>query len=358
MKASLGMTRFWSRWFAKAEPQIATLDPFGVDVAVGPEQTLLEAALAKNVPFPHNCTVGTCGSCKCRLVSGEVRAGVDFGYTLSKEEIQAGYILACQAHPLSAVVVKVENAGADAPAPEKFMGRIRSRSHLTHDILSVVIELDRPMKYVAGQYADIQVGDLPPRFYSFADPPERAGRADVSFFIRRTPGGAFTEPLFAGAFDGQELVIDAPHGSFYLRSGDGPMICLAGGSGLAPLLSLLMDARKKNIKRPCLLLFGARSQRDLYMLDAIEGMGADWLSDFTFIPVLSDEPTESSWPGRRGLVTETLAELLDADSGIARGAQAYMCGPPPMIDSAVSALVKAGLDIGDIHYDKFTDARR
>ncbi len=352
------MTRFWRKWFVKAKPQFAILEPFGVEVAVGPEQTLLEAALAKGVPFPHNCTVGTCGSCKCRLISGDVRAGVDFGYTLSKEEIQAGYILACQAHPLSAVVVKVENAGADAPAPEKFSGRIRSRSELTHDILSVVIELDRPMKYVAGQYADIQTGDLPPRFYSFADPPERGGRREVSFFIRKTPGGAFTEPLFAGAFDGRELAIDGPHGSFYLRSGDGPLICLAGGSGLAPLMSLLMDARKKNIKRPCVLLFGARSQRDLYMLDAIEGMGADWLSDFKFIPVLSEEPLDSSWRGRRGLVTKALAELLGADPEIVRSAQSYMCGPPPMIDSAVSVLVKAGVDIGDIHYDKFTDVRR
>jgi NAD(P)H-flavin reductase len=92
------------------------------------------------------------------------------------------------------------------------------------------------------------------------------------------------------------------------------------------------------------------------MVDTIEGMGADWLSEFKFIPILSEEPADSSWRGRRGLVTETLAELLRADPALIRSAQAYMCGPPPMIDSAVSVLVEAGLDIGDIHYDKFTDS--
>jgi p-cymene monooxygenase electron transfer component len=350
------MLHFWRKFMAKTEPQPALLRPFDVEILVRPEQTLLEAALAKGVAFPHNCTVGTCASCKCRLLSGEVRAGVDFGYTLSKEELQAGYILACQAHPTSPVVIRVENAGTDAPPPEKFVGRIKSRSQLTHDILAVEVSLDRPMKYIAGQYASVQAGQLPPRSYSFADPPERAGRDVLTFFIRKSPRGAFTEPLFGGAFDGQDLEIGGPHGQFFLHAGEGPMICLAGGSGLAPLMSLLMDARKKNIRRRCVLLFGARSGRDLYRLDAIEGMKEDWLGEFDFLPVLSEEPVDSDWGGHRGLVTDSLRALLSAEPYLARRGQAYMCGPPPMIDTAVSNLVQAGMEVGDVHYDKFTDA--
>jgi p-cymene monooxygenase electron transfer component len=349
------MLHFWRKLISRTDPQPALLRPSEVEILVRPGQTLLEAALGEGVAFPHNCTVGTCASCKCRLISGEVRAGVDFGYTLSKEELQAGYILACQAHPTSPVVVSLESAGTDAPPPEQFIGRIKGRTHLTHDILAVEVGLDRPMKYIAGQYAAIRAGDLSPRSYSFADPPDRIGKDILTFFVRKSPGGAFTERLFGGAFDGANLEIGGPHGQFFLHAGDGPMICLAGGSGLAPLISLLMDARRKNIRRRCILLFGARSRRDLYKLDAIEGMKADWLGEFDFLPVLSDDPVGSDWTGRRGLVTDILRGSLTADPDLARRGQAYMCGPPPMIDAAVSNLVRAGMDLGDIHYDKFTN---
>jgi p-cymene monooxygenase electron transfer component len=352
------MMQFWNKWFTKAEPQFATLRPFGVNIPVGPEQTLLEAALAKGVPFPHSCTVGTCASCKCKLLSGEVRMGVDFGYTLSKEELQAGYILACQAHPLSALVVEVEGAGADAPPPSQFTGKIKCKTPLTGDILAVKVELDRPIKYAAGQFATLQAGAIAPRSYSFADAPDRKGRTEVTFFIRKAPGGAFTEPLFADTLDRQDLVVDGPHGAFFLRAGEVPMICIAGSSGLAPLMSLLSDARKKNIRRPCVLLFGARTQTDLYMLDAIEAIERDWLAEFKFVPVLSEAPERSSWAGRRGFVTDALGEILAAaDAATFANAQSYMCGPPPMIDRAISILTGGGMDLSQIHYDKFTDAR-
>lgn len=352
------MTPFWKNWFTKAEPRKVTFLPFGVDVPVEPGQTLLEAALAHNIAFPHSCTVGTCASCKCRLVSGQVKPAMDFGYTLSKEELDAGYILACQANLTSDAVVEVDAAGADAPPPEHFQGRITGRIALTHDILQVMVELDRPIRYAAGQFATLRAGALAPRSYSFADPPERNGRTDISFFIRLTPGGAFTEPLFAGAFDGVPLEVEGPHGTFFLRPGDGPIICVAGGSGLAPLLSLLADARKKNIRRPGILLFGARTAADLYKVEEIEQLAREWLADFRFVPVLSAEPEASAWPGRRGLVTEALSALLPAVvESSPMPAQAYMCGPPPMIDQAISVLTAGGVDIGCIHYDKFTDAR-
>ena len=350
------MAGLWKRLFGVAEARRAAIKPFDVEVSVEPQQTLLEAALARDVPFPHSCTVGTCSSCKCRLISGKVRAVSDFGYTLSKEELQAGYILACQAMPLTDLVIEVESPGDDAPPSESFTGRTVSHTSLTPDIRAVTIELDRPIRYVAGQFLTIASDGLAPRSYSFADPPDRNGRQEVTFFIRKAPGGAFTERLFAGALDGVDLALEGPNGQFFLRPNDGPMICVAGGSGLAPLMSLLLDARKKNIKRSCTLLFGARTRADLYILEEIEQLAQDWLGGFEFLPILSEEPSGSEWAGRRGLVTDALARLLEAQPEVSR-AQAYMCGPPPMIDAAITLLVGAGLDFASIHFDKFRDSR-
>lgn len=348
------MVSFLKKLLRKSEPQNARIQPFDVEITVEPSHTLLEAALAQGIAFPHNCTVGTCGSCKCRLVSGEVGALTDFGYILSREELQAGFILACQARLKSPVEVEVESPAANAIAPEEFKGRITGTIDLTHDIKAVTVALDRPMGYIAGQYANLTADGLPGRSYSFAAPPDRNGRRELTFYIRKVPGGAFTERLFAGALAGASVGIDGPHGNFYLRPGDGPIVCIAGGSGLAPLLSLLQDARKNRVRRRCVMLFGARTQADLYGLEQIEEIARDWLPAFRFVPVLSHEPEDSNWTGLRGLVTSHLAATLPqaAPSEI----QGYMCGPPPMIDAAVTALTGLGVPLASIHYDKFTDA--
>jgi NAD(P)H-flavin reductase/ferredoxin len=331
--------------------------PQGVSVTIASGKSLLEAALAQGVAYPHNCTVGTCASCKSRLVQGRVREATPFGYTLSKEELDAGYILACQAFPKDDLtIVELPEPGADVPPPEAFKGEITSTQALTHDILKVTVRVDRPLNYVAGQYASVRIAGMPRmRHYSFADAPQREGRKELSFFIRKVPEGAFTQTLFGGQLTGRPLEIEAPQGSFYLRGGNAPMLCVVGGSGLAPLLSVLEDARKHRIRRRCVLLFGARTQSDLYMLDQIRGLSENWLEPFTFVPVLSHEPAGSDWAGARGMVTEFIASSA---AGIDwPTTEAYMCGPPPMIDAAIATLVAAGLPLDAIHYDKFSDGQ-
>lgn len=331
--------------------------PQGVTVEIASGQTLLEAALAHGIAYPHDCTVGTCASCKSRLKEGRVREATPFGYTLSKQELDAGFILACQAFPRDDLtVVEIEPPGADVPPPQAYTGTITATQALTHDIVKVTVRMDRPVMYVAGQYASVRAQGLPrSRHYSFADAPQREGRKDLNFFIRKVPGGAFTEALFEGNLKGQTLEIDAPHGNFHLRGGDAPMVCVVGGSGLAPLLSVLEQARKTRIRRPCTLLFGARTQADLYMLEALQAIAAGWIDAFRFVPVLSHEPADSDWQGARGMVTDFIAP---STTGIAwAGAEAYMCGPPPMIDAAIDTMTALGLPLASIHYDKFTDGR-
>jgi p-cymene monooxygenase electron transfer component len=327
--------------------------PKDLTIDIEPGKTLLEAALAKGIPYPHDCTVGTCATCKVRLKQGRVREATPFGYTLTKEELDAGYILSCQAFPRDPLtVVELPSAELELPVPQSYSGVVTAIEPLTHDILKVSVRTDRPLTYVAGQYANLWAPGMGrPRSYSFATAPQRGGKSELAFFIRKVPGGEFTEALFAGELDGKTLEIEGPLGAFYLRDGDAPLICIVGGSGLAPVLSLLEQARNSRIRRRCTLLFGARTQGDLYQTDVIASLAGNWPERFDFVPVLSHEPVDSGWTGARGLVTD----LITAD--MAAGAQGYVCGPPPMVDAAIAALTRCGISIDDIHYDRFTDSR-
>jgi len=339
---------------AKARP-VVEIWPQGIRLELAAGETILQAALAQGVAYPHNCTVGTCGSCKTHLSTGTVQALSDFGYTLSRQELDAGYILACQAVPREAhTIVEITDPGIGLPEPESFTAQVISTEALTHDIVKMVVEFDRPLKFVAGQYASFKLpGMTRGRNYSFADAPQRIGSRTLSFFVRKVPGGEFTQALFAGRVAGQTLAVYAPHGSFRLRPGDGEMVCIAGGSGLAPLISVLEDMRKRRVRRPCTLLFGARTQADLYALETIAGLASAWSERFEFLPVLSHEPAGSSWTGARGWVTDFIARPGTETPWAAT--QAYLCGPPPMIDAGIDKLLALGIPLPQIHYDKFID---
>lgn len=346
---------FLKSLFGTKEAKFVEVAPFGARYEVPKGETMLEAALKNGVPFPHNCTVGTCGSCKCKLKAGRVSALTDFGYTLSQQEIAAGFILACQAIPKDALTqVEVESQALDAPPVEQFTGKIVATETLTHDIVKLTIALDRPIKFVAGQYANLKYPNIQrARNYSFADAPDRDGRQQISFFIRKVPNGMFTEALFKGELNEQTLDIEGPHGNFHLHPGNTPMVCIAGGSGLAPLLSVLEAARKDRVQRPCAFLFGARTQADLYGLDQIQQIAQNWNGKFVFLPVLSHEPADSSWTGARGLVTQFITDALPGIDWAS--AEGYMCGPPGMIDAGMSSMTEAGMKLDAIFYDKFTD---
>ena len=152
---------------------------------------------------------------------------------------------------------------------------------------------------------------------------------------------------------GDALDVSAPHGDFVLRESATPMLCIAGGSGLAPLLSMLRGALATQRRpREVTLVFGARTQADLYMLDAIEALRSEWPVRFEFVPVLSGEPAGSDWAGKRGFIADHLADVL---GGAIATQQAYLCGPPAMVDTCATALVAAGVPAGEIHADRFLD---
>lgn len=336
--------------FAKKPLHQVRLAGSGEKFVVGRGKTVLESAFEAGLPYPHDCTVGTCGSCRSRLLSGKVDAITPFGYTLSREELESGYILACQAVPESDLEIAVD---LDAVAPVRTAARLASTRDLTHDIRAVTWHTDAPVHYRAGQYMNVEwPGGPGPRSYSFSAAPCPDGQTALTTFIRKVPGGAFTERLFGEGMAAVPFTIEAPHGGFWLRDGAGPIILIGGGSGLSPLLSLLEDAANRGVRRDAVLLFGARAPRDLYCRDEIAALAGRWAGRFDFRPVLSEEPA----PGlRSGLVTAEIADALAWLGGTA-GLQAYLCGPPAMIDAGIAALIAAGVALPEIHYDKFTDA--
>lgn len=337
----------------------ARIVPANVELRVGSKETLLQAALNQGIPFPHDCRAGGCGACKCRLVKGKVKELTDKSYLLSAEELRENYVLACQSIPQSDIEVDVQLRDAATLADvRQSVARIACMEPLTHDILHVTLELEHALAFTPGQYCELspKVGSAAgvTRSYSFANVPDANGTSrSAEFFIRKVPGGRFTEWLFGEAKIGDSLDVNAPFGEFVLRDSSAPILAVAGGSGLAPVLSMLEGALQ-SLKRPreVTLVFGARSQADLYMLDELEALRREWPVSFDFVPILANEPADSAWQGRRGLIVDHLTDVLGDSLG---AQQAYLCGPPGMIDSCVGGLKAGGLPESEIYFDKFLD---
>ena len=330
--------------FRKKTPVRARIN--GEPVAVQPGETLLHAALRHGIDFPHGCRVGGCASCKCRLVSGQVRELTETGYILSDEELDAGFILACQSEPRGEVEIEVDLAAQQAR--QRVRGRVVEQQPLTHDITRLVVQLEQSLPYKAGQYADLSFDLLPQHARSFSFATRQQPDAQVSFFIRKVQGGVLTSAVHSRALVGESVTLEGPLGDFYLRPARAPLLLVAGGSGLAPILALLEEALATGGERPVTLLFGARAERDLYALEQINSLAGQWNASFNFVPVLSDAALDASWRGVRGQVTELIGQYL------AGGSHAYLCGPPGMIDSAIRVLLNAGVAREHIYFDRFT----
>ncbi|MFA7280028.1 MAG: 2Fe-2S iron-sulfur cluster binding domain-containing protein [Sterolibacterium sp.] len=335
------------------------ITPADIDVRIAASETLLQGALKQGIAFPHNCRAGGCGECKCRLLEGKVKELTDKSYLLSAEELRDNYILACQSIPKSDVVISVELRQGPAHPLVECQGSIASMDLLTQDILRLVLDLDATIAYTPGQYAQLSLrandgGELISRNYSFASCPDDSGTSRrVEFFIRKVTGGRFTEALFGQASVGMTLGLQGPYGDFYLRQAPAPVLCIAGGSGLAPLMAILKAELGKATKpRDLTLIFGARTQQDLYLLNMLEQFGKQWLGRFDFIPILSSEPAAGEWLGRRGLIPDHIVALLGDRLS---QCHAYLCGPPPMIDACIELLVTQGIDQSVVYADKFLD---
>ena len=334
----------------------------GPTLTVRAGQDLLSAALEAGLPWPHDCRQGNCCSCACRLTSGRIRRRTDFAVVLPPERLAAGWVLACQSELRSDIEVEVELDTAPAQAAVvHYTGRLEEVAALTHDIAALTVRVAGLQRAgVAGQYAELSYSGLgTPRSYSFAKAPANERPDELTFYIRKVPGGEFTEWLFAADRTGEELSVSLPYGGFRYHPAPGPMLCIAGGSGMSAVKAVLEQAVLEQVERDALFLFGARTQADLYGGEDMARIRAGWHPKhrFEYVAVLNMEPEDSDWNGPRGLVTDYLkqAYLTPRVYDIAC-CQGYLCGPPPMIDAAVAVLKEEGMPGDSIYFDKFLDA--
>lgn len=342
--------------FARKGPFKTRLTSTGQEFTVPANDTVLKAALAAGVPWPNSCRVGSCGTCRCRLVAGKIKPLNDFSYVLNESEMSDGYILACQTALRSDVEIELDLGASEVASAVPIEGSIVGLRDLTHDIKEVRIKLsDGLASYLPGQFAELTTHSFSmdrPRSYSFACPPTREQPGCVTFHVRLVPGGSMTTWLHKNARVGDPITVRGPFGSFYLRDTKAPIVCVAGGSGMAPIKALLEGLVDNSSSRKVFYVYGARTQADLYCIDEMDGIRQRLGDNFTFISVLSNEPSDSDWNGERGFVTNLISNS-DIDL---REAEAYLCGPPPMIDAAIIKLKSSGMNEKNIFFDKFLDA--
>ncbi|MGQ0676057.1 MAG: 2Fe-2S iron-sulfur cluster-binding protein [Rhodospirillales bacterium] len=332
---------------------------WAVPVDVPDGETVLEAALAQGVPYPHGCRSGNCGACKSRLLAGRVELTPYSEFALTDAERAEGLVLACRSLPQGPGVelAWLELDEAVSHPLRELACRVAALDDMTHDIKRVRLRIEEggPFTFSAGQYAMVGFDAIAPRDYSMANAPPRDGQGagEIEFHVRHVAGGASSAYVAAKLRPGEAVRVQGPYGSSFLRENhSGPILAIAGGSGLAPVKSIVETALALGMKQPIHLYFGVRAERDLYLEDHFRAL-ARRHANLSFIPVLS----EPQGPTRRrtGFVHEAVArDFADFD-----GCKAYVAGPPVMVEAASALLESRGMRREDIHADPFyTEAER
>ena len=348
--------------FGKKGPSKVIINSGEYEITVQPDENLLAAALKAGVSFPHDCRVGSCGSCTCTLKKGKIKQLTDFSYVLTGDQLKSGKILACQSRLKSDIEIDVEiDENSNVVPTQNYVGKVKEVNHLTHDIVELILEFsDLKHEAMAGQYAELIVSKVGGgRSYSFARAPQNESKNQLSFYIRKVPDGKFTGWLFDEDVIGQEVEVNTPFGQFHYRHKDSPMVCIAGGSGMSAVKAILEQAAIDQVERDAIFLFGARTQNDLYSQKEMDDIKSKWNPkyNFEYSSVLNMEPEDSNWKGPRGMVTDYLkSHYIDDKKLDIKACQGFLCGPPPMIDAAIAVLTNEGMSENEIFYDKFEDS--
>ncbi|QPL46070.1 ring-hydroxylating dioxygenase ferredoxin reductase family protein [Halomonas sp. A40-4] len=311
-------------------------------------ETVLDAAYRQKVNLPMDCSDGVCGTCKGHCEQGEFDMGDEYlEEALSDEEVADGQVLTCQMVPSSDCVVQVPVASSLCKTQVgKVEGTLSVVDQLSEDSIELVVDLDEQegLAFLPGQYIHIDVpGTDAHRSYSFSSLP---GDKRATFLIRNISKGVMSGYLTERAAAGDRLTLTGPLGSFYLREVTRPVLMLAGGTGLAPFLSMLEQLSEKGCDTPIHMIYGVNKDDHLVKTDALD-VFAERLPGFTYSTVIVDE--ESDHP-RKGYVTHH----MDAEVMHNGDVDVYLCGPPPMVDAVLKHFDAEGIEPQSFYYEKFT----
>jgi propane monooxygenase reductase component len=336
-----------------ADKHVVRFEPVGIEIEVDEDQTILRAAAEQGIMLMHGCKEGQCASCKSFVLDGDdIEHDRYSTFALPDYEKEEGYTLLCRAHPYEDVTIELLNYDEEmirSGLPiQSAVAEVEAINPVTHDMRHLVLRLVEPgeVKFFPGQYMDISVpGTDDVRSFSMANTSSRDGL--LEFIIKIYPDGLFSSFLDTQLKVGDRLDLTGPFGVFTLREGEGDLVFVGGGAGMAPILSLLRSMAERDIPRKATFFYGARGERDLCFEAELRSI-AGKLPGFSYVPALSDEA--GSWTGETGLITDVVKRL----AGELAGAHAYVCGPPPMVEAAIPLLQTLGVPEKRIYYDKFT----
>jgi benzoate/toluate 1,2-dioxygenase reductase subunit len=321
-------------------------DGFTRFVESRPNETVADASYRTGINIPLDCRDGACGTCKCRVQSGEYDPGSYIEDALTEEEAAEGLALACQMRPKTDLVIDIfASSEVCKTKGQSFQARLKSAERLSDTTIAFSLEGAGPLSFLPGQYVNVLVpGTDQRRSYSFSSPP---GSDTQSFLVRDIPPGLMSTFLREKAVPGTPMEFVGPSGSFYLREMRRPLLFLAGGTGLAPFLAMLGKlAESGPLPYPVQMFYGVTNDADLVGLPWLEDFAAR-IPGFSFGTCVAAE--ESAHP-RKGYVTShiTQAYLNNGDVDI------YLCGPPPMVEAVRAWLNEQGVSPANFYYEKFS----
>ncbi|MCS4503148.1 CDP-6-deoxy-delta-3,4-glucoseen reductase [Arhodomonas aquaeolei] len=313
-------------------------------------EAVLSAALRHGLILPYSCRGGTCGTCMGKVVEGRVSYPDGRPPALSEAEEAVGQALFCQARADSDLAIEVrEVRSADDIRPRKLPCRVERMDTLAHDVRRLWLRTpgNERLQFLPGQYVDFLLRGNRRRSFSLANPPHDDELLELH--VRQVPDGRFTGYIFEELKERALLRFEGPFGTFFLREDSPrPILMIGGGTGFAPIKSMLEHAFHHGIDRPIHFYWGVRARHDLYLADLPERWAREHAS-FRYTPVLSEPRAGDQWNGRTGFVHEAVIEDYPDLSGY----DVYMSGPPPMIEAAKTAFAIHGLDPGHLYFDSF-----
>jgi len=310
------------------------------------DQTVADASYRARINIPLDCRDGACGTCKAQCESGEFDGGTYIEDALSADEAAAGLVLPCSMKPRSDLVLQIASTSAVAKTrAASYKATIASLERLSPTTMALTLETPErsQLAFLPGQYVNIQVpGSTESRSYSFSTAPDDTS---LGFLVKLTPGGVMSTWLSEQASVGDEVSFTGPNGSFFLRETARPLLLLAGGTGLAPILAILRTMRQAGSTRPAHLIYGVSTDDDLVELAKLEEL-ASAIPDLTWDHCVSDPA--SSAPNK-GYVTSLIRSehLHDGDVAV------YLCGPPPMVEAVRQHFTDQGVEPTGFYYEKF-----